>query len=243
MFGRLSGNTAPSIPGQTREGSDPWFRRNPGAREHRVQHRLGEPARERVLLAGVEAADQRPLPELRLGPVAEPRPRPRHLRPQLGQRQQRPGPGDTTRARRSPAPDRSSRSSLTRYGRQLSRSSVVGRFCGGGQRFTAVTYAPRSRSPSSPLTEVGWLASPARWIAANSQSPERSPVKIRPVRLPPCAAGASPTTTIPARGSPKPGSGRAQYALPAVAPRRLRRAPLPPLDQAGAPRAGRDLRR
>ena len=34
-------------------------------------------------------------------------------------------------------------------------------------------------------TDVGWLAQPVRYIEAKSQSPERSPVKIRPVRLPP----------------------------------------------------------
>ena len=38
----------------------------------------------------------------------------------------------------------------------------------------------------------------------------RSPVKIRPVRLPPWAAGASPSTAIEASGSPKPGIGRPQ---------------------------------
>src|SRR5258706_3382441 len=34
---------------------------------------------------------------------------------------------------------------------------------------------------------------------------------MRPVRLPPCAAGASPISTSRAAGSPKPGTGRAQY--------------------------------
>ena len=37
-------------------------------------------------------------------------------------------------------------------------------------------------------------------------------MKTRPVRLPPCAAGASPTTSSRARGSPKPGTGRPQYS-------------------------------
>ena len=45
-------------------------------------------------------------------------------------------------------------------------------------------------------TDIGWLASPTRYIEANSQSPDRSPVKIRPVRLAPWAAGARPTTAI-----------------------------------------------
>ena len=37
---------------------------------------------------------------------------------------------------------------------------------------------------------VGCDANPARCSARNSQSPERSPVNIRPVRFAPCAAGA-----------------------------------------------------
>jgi hypothetical protein len=39
-------------------------------------------------------------------------------------------------------------------------------------------------------------------------------VKIRPVRFPPLAAGANPTMRILACGSPKAGSGRAQYVSP-----------------------------
>ena len=58
---------------------------------------------------------------------------------------------------------------------------------------------------------AGWLANPVRWSAANSQSPERSPVKTRPVRLPPFAAGASPTIRALAWGSPNDGTGRPQY--------------------------------
>ena len=49
-------------------------------------------------------------------------------------------------------------------------------------------------------------------MAANSQSPERSPVNTRPVRLPPWAAGARPRTSTRAAGSPKPGTGRPQYS-------------------------------
>ena len=36
-------------------------------------------------------------------------------------------------------------------------------------------------------------------------------MNTRPVRLPPCAAGASPTSRIRASGSPNPGTGRPQY--------------------------------
>jgi hypothetical protein len=48
---------------------------------------------------------------------------------------------------------------------------------------------------------------------------ERSPVNTRPVRFPPWAAGARPTTTTRASGSPKPGTGRPQYVHPAKAAR------------------------
>src|SRR5436190_1505070 len=58
----------------------------------------------------------------------------------------------------------------------------------------------------------GRFAKPFRCIEANSQSPERSPVKTRPVRFPPWAAGARPSTYTRARGSPKPGTGRPQYS-------------------------------
>ena len=81
---------------------------------------------------------------------------------------------------------------------------------GGAQRTAAVTKHPLSVNPSSRATEVGWLANPERHSAAKSQSPERSPVKIRPVRLPPWAAGARPSTSTLASGSPNPGSGRPQ---------------------------------
>ena len=46
--------------------------------------------------------------------------------------------------------------------------------------------------------------------ALKSQSPDRSPVNIRPVRLAPWAAGAKPTTKRRAGVSPKPGTGRPQ---------------------------------
>ena len=39
-------------------------------------------------------------------------------------------------------------------------------------------------------------------------------MNTRPVRFAPFAAGASPTTSSRARGSPKPGTGRAQYVWP-----------------------------
>jgi hypothetical protein len=102
-------------------------------------------------------------------------------------------------------------SSRARYGTQLSRSSGVGLLPGGAHRLTAATYAPSSRSPSPGAIDVGWFASPHRYSDAYRKSPLRSPVKMRPVRLPPCAAGASPTINSRAVASPNPGSGRPQY--------------------------------
>src|ERR1700758_3197954 len=46
-------------------------------------------------------------------------------------------------------------------------------------------------------------------------SPERSPWKPRPVRLPPSAAGASPTISSRGRSDPQPGTGRPQYGCAA----------------------------
>ena len=57
---------------------------------------------------------------------------------------------------------------------------AVGLFAGGAQRTTAVTQQSRQssgRHHGRPI--VGWFAKPARCSAANSQSPERSPVNIR----------------------------------------------------------------
>src|SRR4051794_16909734 len=47
-----------------------------GPSEHAVGHRLRELPRERVLLARVKTADERPTLARQLGPVAEARPRP-----------------------------------------------------------------------------------------------------------------------------------------------------------------------
>src|SRR5437660_484960 len=52
-------------------------------------------------------------------------------------------------------------------------------------------YASSSARPSPARVDVGWVANPAWWSASNSQSPLRSPVNIRPGRLPPWAAGAA----------------------------------------------------
>src|SRR5947209_777391 len=72
-------------------------------------------------------------------------------------------------------------------------------------------YASLRRSPSSRETLCGCEANPFSYSARYRKSPLRSPVNMRPVRLPPCAAGASPMRTSRAAGSPNPGTGRAQY--------------------------------
>ena len=46
--------------------------------------------------------------------------------------------------------------------------------------------------PSSREVALGCEAKPASWRTGNRKSPEPSPVKGRPVRLEPCAPGASP---------------------------------------------------
>ena len=82
--------------------------------------------------------------------------------------------------------------------------------------------------------EIGWLAKPARCIAAIRKSPDRSPVNTRPVRLPPCAAGARPRTYTRAAGSPKPGVGAAPVGLRREGGAALARDALAPGDQARA---------
>ena len=62
------------------------------------------------------------------------------------------------------------------------------------QRMAAPMRSPLSPCPSPAQRESGRRARPARCRAAHNQSPERSPVNMRPVRLAPLAAGASPTT-------------------------------------------------
>ena len=88
---------------------------------------------------------------------------------------------------------------------------------GGAQRTAAEIQSSRSRSPSPARCETGLLEKPVRCSAAKRKSPERSPVKKRPVRFAPWAAGARPKTTTFASGSPKPGTGRPQYSSSAWA--------------------------
>ena len=87
--------------------------------------------------------------------------------------------------------------SAASQGAQVSRSVTEGLFSGGAHRTAATILAPISRWPSPAAVDVGSAASPHRCSEANRTSPLRSPVKIRPVRLPPCAAGASPRISTP----------------------------------------------
>ena len=123
----------------------------------------------------------------------------------------------------------SSCSSRTRYGQArvaLCRRRLVRRRRAAhrGRDVRVGERAARRRA----ARDSAWFANPARCIAANSQSPDRSPVNTRPVRLPPCAAGASPTTQQPGRaGRRSPGTGRPQYSSSRNAARFSRPRPAP----------------
>ena len=134
-------------------------RRSPRRSQDVVEHRLGEPAGERVLLAGVVAADH-----------AAARPA-RHRRRRgrtsaAGAARRRPGPAAarpaalprrTRRGRRSPAASASSRpSSRSSHGAQVSRSAGVGLLSGGAQR-TAAEH-PGADQRAARRRRAGWSA-------------------------------------------------------------------------------------
>ena len=125
---------------------------------------------------------------------------------------------------------------------QVSRSSGVGLLPGGAHFTAAVTHASGERAARRRrATDVGWLASPARCIARNSQSPLRSPVNTRPVRLAPWAAGASPSTTIRRRRVAEARHRAAPVVSSRNAARLSRATCLAPLDEARAGAAADDL--
>ena len=154
------------------------------ADEHRVEHRLGELAGEGVLLARVERAEHRPagrraIRNVDLDAVAEPRP---------GPHAEHAAPRPRRRTRRGTTTTRTSRSSA-------SSRSQEGLGSGRARRSSACWPAARSArprrctprcsaSPSSRLrrSSAGWRGRRGAW-RRNSQSPERSPVNMRPVRL------------------------------------------------------------
>src|SRR3972149_2738668 len=72
-------------------------------------------------------------------------------------------------------------------------------------------YASIKQKPSVLWELTGLVAKPFSNRTFATQSPDESPVNIRPVLFPPCAAGAKPTIKILPLTSPKPGSGLPQY--------------------------------
>ena len=99
---------------------------------------------------------------------------------------------------------------------QAAISSGVGLLSGGAQRTAAAMYASVNASPSSASLRRRDVGEAGACIARIRKSPEPIAVKTRPVRLAPCAAGARPSTSRRASGSPKPGTGRPQYDVAAV---------------------------
>ena len=194
--------------------------------EDRVRHLLGQPAGERVLLGGVVRAEQdgvRSAARIRpcgrtWGGAAEAdracRRRPTRTRPGTRSRERRasarapePRTGGSCRARLGEAGWRAVRTDRRRHERAPQLEPVIR------------------------VKEVGWFAKPVRWSDANSQSPERSPVKTRPVRLPPWAAGAARERTRAPRGR----RSRARAGPSTPRPHRPRASPcnpLAPLDKA-----------
>jgi hypothetical protein len=65
--------------------------------------------------------------------------------------------------------------------------------------------------PSSMDVLVAIFAIPILCSAPYSQSPDESPVKMRPVRFAPWAPGANPTISNFGLSDPKPGIGFPQY--------------------------------
>ena len=127
----------------------------------------------------------------------------------------------------------SAASSRSRNGRHRSRSwgvrlvSPVARSALPRRRSSPADAARRRGQPTS-----AWFARPTRCSDAKRKSPERSPVKTRPVRLPPCAAGASPSTsTDPRRRVPEAGHRAGPICLVREPGRLLDRHPLSPRDE------------
>ena len=175
------------------------------------------------------------MPDLRA--VAEARPRPRHRRrPSLARRREQRLPGEGAEGDDDPqAAAAAARPRRPATARRCPAPRASARWPAARSAPRATIRVPISRCPSPARVLVGRAASPTRCSAANSQSPLRSPVKIRPVRLPPWAAGARPTTRTRGAASPQPAIGRPQYGSAANDLRFGRRRPA----RATAPAAGR----
>ena len=145
-------------------------------------------------MVGAQQGPARTERSARLGPSGTSRPWAKRGRGRAHAEQRRRRPGSrsapsatNTRASgsraSSPVEERTAGVPLLRGGPvRRRRAAHRRRHVGPGQ---AQPVAPGARSS-------GWLASPARCSARKSQSPDRSPVNIRPVRLAPWAAGARP---------------------------------------------------
>ena len=143
-----------------------------------------EPAGERVLLARVVRADETVAADRGLRAVPEAWLWPRRRVPAGGQRPERGIPGE--RAEREHDPTFASSAELPARGtaRRCRAPRCVGLLAGGAQRTAAAMYVSSSVRPSSARRDAGRSASPARCSAAHRKSPDASPVKTRPVRLP-----------------------------------------------------------
>ena len=182
-------------------------------RSTRVEGARGEPAGERVLLRRVVRAEEAERRRRGRGATPWPKARPAgQARPVSRSMARKPSMAMLPEDEHGPqVPSRApTRARGTRGSGRPPRASACWRGRAAGERVRCSSRGAAGRRRGD--TDVGWLAKPARWRPANRKSPERSPVKTRPVRLPPWAAGARPTTSSRARGSPKPGTARPQYS-------------------------------
>ncbi len=186
----------------------------PRFREHGLEHRWREPAGVGVLAAGVKGGEHvRPAGDRvrarrgrRSGAGATSNPRSRSTRQQMS-KAMRPRQTTTRRFRKCvPLGIEEGPAAL-----ELLRCGlVVGR--GAAHRGRDVRAAS-ARGHHRGRARSAAMAKPVACIARIRKSPDPptpSPVNTRPVRLAPWAAGARPTSSTRASGSPKPGTGRPQ---------------------------------
>ena len=140
----------------------------------------------------------------------------------------------------------------------VGRASVSASRCGGRRVFPGSRFVGR-RSAAHGRRDVRVVAVAARpsdgerlgcWrirscasraIRKSPEPPATSPVKTRPVRFAPCAAGASASTSTRAVGSPNPGHGPAPIRLVPMGRLLLACNVRAVVSQARAARAGDDL--
>ena len=183
-----------------------------GLAEDRSEHGGRESSRMRVLAARMVGGDDAPGPGLVHGAMRECRPW-RDADAALGH--QAPAGVEGHAAQRDEHPR-----ALERVELRPKVAMTGGDFLRAWACCREARTGPRRQSthPGAPahrrcFARYGWLARPFANSAAMRKSldpPTPSPVKLRPVRFAPCAAGARPTRTMRAAGSPKPGTGRAQ---------------------------------